>query len=116
MLDALRELGAASSRYRQPLLACLPYIDRLAEDYGPGANLSCSVMVALADRLGMPAYVERSVRSILCDLDQATHERAMHRGERVGATLDVRTSLTRTTARLSARSAVTPAPAGNGGT
>jgi hypothetical protein len=68
VLDALRELEAASSRYSEVLLACRPYVDRLAEDYGPGTNLSCSVMVALADRLGTPVHVERSIRSILGDL------------------------------------------------
>lgn len=68
VLDALRNLAAVSVAYRGQLQACQPYVNRLAEDYGPAANLSVSVMVALGDRLGSPAHVERSVHSILGEL------------------------------------------------
>jgi hypothetical protein len=68
VLDALRTLAAASSTYRERLEACRPYVDRLAEDYGPGGELAVSVMVALAEQMGTPVHVERSVRTILGDL------------------------------------------------
>jgi hypothetical protein len=71
VLDSLRELAAASSEYAERLQACRQYVDRLAEDFGPGAALAVSIMVALAPQLGTPVHVERTVRAILEELESS---------------------------------------------
>lgn len=71
VLDSLRELATGSSEYAKRLQVCRPYVERLAEDFGPGAALAVSLMVALAPQLGTPVHVERTVRAILEELESS---------------------------------------------